>query len=64
MEDFDQEENELAAHLARNWPTEDERPEVDPEAQKEIDKLWQELHGQEESLEPSTKEESGSNKST
>lgn len=39
------EDNEYAAHIARNWPTEDKRPDVDPEAKKELDALWEKIHG-------------------
>jgi len=53
-------ENEEAAHIARNWPTEDKRPEVDPKAQKEIDELWETIHGSQVKGMTEKKEESPS----
>lgn len=47
-EEYNLEENELAAHIMRNWPKETDRPEVDPEAKKELDELWKALHGSEQ----------------
>lgn len=61
-EEYDFEEQELAAHIMRDWPKESDRPEVDPQAKKELDELWKALHGQEPGKE-SISEDKGNSKS-